>query len=74
MPPIKSFVLERRVFLAISISLDRKIVSPYFYYAKKRLIYVVLATHLGRQPSFYLKYIKVNTYLLYDMRLISINK
>ena len=74
MPLIKSSVSKRRALLTASISLDREIISPYFCYAKKGLIYIIIIDFSSRQPSFYTKYTKLNTYMLYNMRSVSLNK
>ena len=74
MPPIRSLASVRRVLLAISISLDGEIMSPYSYYMKKGLIYIAITAPFGRQPSSYFKCTKANTYSLCDMRLVSTNK
>ena len=42
MPPIRSLASVRRVLLATSISLDGEIMSPYSYYAKKGLVYIII--------------------------------
>ena len=74
MPPIRSTMSKRRAFLAVSISLDGEIMSPCSYYMKKGLVYIIIIDLSGRQPSFYAKYTKLNTRILYDMRLVSLNK
>ena len=48
MPPIRSFMSKRRTLLATSISLNGEIISPYFYYAKKGLIYIIIIDPSGR--------------------------
>ena len=47
MPPIKSFALKRYTFLTIFISLDGQIISPYFCYAKKGLIYIKIIAFIS---------------------------
>ena len=42
MPPIRSSVFKRRALLTTSISLDGEIISPYSYYTKKGLVYIVI--------------------------------
>ena len=74
MPPIRSLAFMRYTLLATSISLNSKIISPYSYYAKKGLVYIIIITLFSYQPSFYSKCTKANTYFLCDMRLVSINK
>ena len=65
---------KRRTLLAISISFNREIISPYSYYAKKGLVYIIIIDFFSCQPSFYTEYTKLNTYILYNMYLISLNK
>ena len=74
MPLIRSFMFKRCTLLAISISLNGEIISPYFYYTEKGLVYIIITNPFSRQPSFYTKCTKLNTYALYNMRLVSFNK
>ena len=73
MPPIRSFISKRCTLLAISISLNKEIMSPYSYYIKKGLVCIIIISLFSYQPSFYLEYTKANTYLLCDMRSIPFN-
>ena len=74
MPFIRSLVSIYYILLAASISLNSEIISPYSYYAKKGLVYIAIIAPSSRQPSSYSKCIKANTYFLYNMRLVFINK
>ena len=74
MPFIRLFILEHRAFLTTSISLDGEIISSCSCYIKKGLVYVTIIDLFNRQPSSYTKCTKLNTYALYNMRLISFNK
>ena len=74
MPPIRFLASVYYILLAVSISLNSKIMSPYSYYAKKGLVYVTITALSGRQPSSYFKYIKANTYSLCNMYLVFTNK
>ena len=74
MPPVRSLASIYCVLLATSISLNSEIMSPYSYYAKKGLVYIIIIASFSRQPFFYSKCIKANTYSLCNMRLVSINK
>ena len=58
--------------ITIFISLDREIISPYSYYMKKGLVYIIITDPFSRQPSFYAKCTKLNTCVLYNMRSISL--
>ena len=74
MPPIRSSASKRRTVLTISISFNGEIISPYSRYAKKGLIYIIIISPANYQPSSYFKYTKANTHLLYNMRLVPLNK
>ena len=74
MPPIRSSVSKRRALFTASISLDGEIISPCSRYIKKGLVCIIITDLFSRQSSFYTKCTKLNTYALYDMRLISLNK
>ena len=74
MPPIRSSASERCALLAVSISLNREIISPYSCYAKKGLVYIAIIDPFSRQPFSYVKCTKLNTCILCDMRLVSLNK
>ena len=42
MPPIRSSASERCTLLTTSISLDGEIMSSYFCYTKKGLVYIII--------------------------------
>ena len=65
---------KRRALLAASISLNGEIMSPYSYYAKKGLVYIIIMDLFSRQPSSCTKCTKLNTYILYNMHSVSLNK
>ena len=74
MPPIRLSAFKCCILLAISISLNKEIMSPYSYYIKKGLIYIIITDPFSRQSSFYTKCTKLNIYILYNVRLVSLNK
>ena len=74
MPPIRSFIFKRCALLIISISLDGEIMSLYSHYTKKGLVYIAIIKPFSCQPSSYIKYTKLNTYILCNMRLMPLNK
>ena len=74
MPFIRLFTLERCTLFIASISFNREIISPYSYYAKKGLVYIIIISPFSCQLSFYSKYTKANTRLLCDVRLVPLNK
>ena len=47
MPFIRSLTSVYYILLTASISLDSEIISPYFYYVKKGLIYIVIIALFG---------------------------
>ena len=74
MPPIRSSISKRYTLLATSISLNKEIISPYSRYIKEGLVYIIITDPFSRQPFFYIKCTKLNTYILYNMRLVPLNK
>ena len=74
MPLIRSLTSIRCVLLAISISLDSEIISPYSRYTKKGLVCIAITAFSNRQPSFYSKCTKANTHSLCDVRSVFTNK
>ena len=73
-PPIRLFASKRRTLLTASISLDREIISSCSYYVKKGLVCITIINPFSRQPSSYAEYTKLNTRMLYNIRLVSLNK
>ena len=74
MPPIRSLASVRCVLLAISISLNSEIISPYSHYTKKGLVCVTITALFSCQPSSYSKCTKANICSLYNMHSVSTNK
>ena len=74
MPFIKLSIFKRYILLAVSISLNRELISPYSRYTKKGLVYIAIINPFSCQPFFYIKCTKLNTYILYNMRSVSLNK
>ena len=74
MPPIRSLVFKCYILLISSITFNGEIMSPYSYYIKKGLVYIVIIDLSNYQLFFYSKYIKLNTCVLYNMRSVSLNK
>ena len=74
MPFIRSLVSKRYTLLAIFISLNREIISPYSYCVKKGLVYIIIISLFSCQSSFYLECTKANTYLLCNVPFIPFNK
>ena len=74
MPLIRSLVLARRTLFAVFISLNKEIISPCSRYIKKGLVYIAIIFLFSCQTFLYLEYTKTNTYLLYNVYLVSFNK
>ena len=74
MPFIRFSVLKHCTLFTASISLNREIISSYFCYVEKGLVYITIVALFSRQPAFYLKCTKTNTYSLYNIYLVSVNK
>ena len=74
MPPIRSLVSKRRLGLVSLILSLGEIMPSCFYYVEKRLVCIIIMSLANRQPSSYSKYIKANTYLSCNMRLVPFNK
>ena len=73
MPSVRSLVFKRTAYyfkLVAVILLLGEIIPTYSYYAEKGLVYIIIIALLGRQPSFYIKYTKLNIYLSYNIRLV----
>ena len=74
MPLIRLSAFKRYTLLAIFISLNGEIISPYSYYTKKGLIYIAIIDPSGRQPFSYTEYTKLNTCTLCNVCSVSLNK
>ena len=48
-----------------------EIMPTYSYYAEKGLVYIIIIALFSRQPSFYIKYTKLNIRLSYNIYLVS---
>ena len=55
--------------VAVILSLS-KIIPTYFYYIEKGLVYIAIMALLGRQPSSYIKYTKLNIRSSCNIRLV----
>ena len=74
MPVIRLIVFKYYALLISSIAYNGEIISPCFYCTKKGLVYIIIAGPSSYQPFFCSKYTKLNTCVLYNVRLISLNK
>jgi hypothetical protein len=74
MPPVKSLIfkyLACRYKLISLIFLFSEIMPSYSYYAKKGLVYIIIAALSNQQPSSCSKCTKSNIYLSYNICSIS---
>ena len=74
MPFIRSLVSKRCARVVAVILLLGEIMPTYSYYMLKELVCVAIIAPLGRQPSSYIKCIKLNMCLSCDIRLVSNTK
>ena len=74
MPFVKSLASKRCAYMVIIILLLSKIMPTYSYCVLKGLVYIAIIALLGRQPSFYTKYTKLNMRSSYDVRSVSNTK
>ena len=74
MPAVRSLVFKYYTLFISSIAYNNKTISPYSCYAKKGLVYIIIADPFSYQPSFCSKYTKLNICTLCDVHLISFNK
>ena len=68
MPLIRSLISEYYAYIVLVIFLFSKIMFIYSRCAKKKLVYIAIIAPSSYQPSFYLKCIKLNIYLSYNVR------
>ena len=74
MPAIRSSTSKCYALLTSSIAFNGEIMSPCSYYLKKGLVYIIITEPSNRQPLSCSKCTKLNTYMLYNIRSISLNK
>ena len=70
MPPIRSLASKHRAYIIAVILLLSKIMPTCSCCVLKGLVYIAIIAPLGRQPSFYTKYTKLNICLSYNIRLV----
>ena len=69
--PVRFSVSERHAYIIAIILLLSKIMPICSCYMLKGLVYIIIITLFSRQPSFYIKYTKLNMRLSCDIRLVS---
>ena len=70
MPPIRSLASKRHTYIVAIILLLGKIMPSYSHCEEKKLVYITIIAPFSRQPSFYIKYTKLNIYLSYNIKLV----
>ena len=68
MPPIRSSTSKRRTRVILTILSLSKVIPTYSRYAKKKLVYITIASPSSRQLSSYIKCIKANIRSSYNIR------
>ena len=71
---MRSLAFKYYTLFISSIAYYSEIINLYSYCAKKGLVYIIIINPFGYQPSFCSKCTKLNTYMLYNMRSVSLNK
>ena len=71
MPLIRSLVSKRRAYIVAVILLLGEIMPSYSCCKEKKLVYITIVAPFSRQPSSYIKCIKLNMYLSCNVRLVS---
>ena len=71
MPPIRSLISKRHARIVAVILLLGEIMPSYSCCKEKKLVYIIIAAPFSHQPSFYIKYIKLNIYLSYNVKSVS---
>ena len=74
MPPIRSSTSKRRTRIVLTILSLSEIISSCSRYAKKKLVYITIASPSSCQPSFYTECIRANIRSSYNVRSISNTK
>ena len=74
MPPIRSLVSERRAYTIAVILLLSEIMPSCSCCEEKKLVYITIIAPSSRQPSFYIKYTKLNMRLSCNVRSVSNTK
>ena len=71
MPFVGFLVSKRYTYIISIILLLSEIIPLYSHCTKKKLVYIIVVAPFSCQPSFYIKYIKINMHLSYNIKLVS---
>ena len=74
MPPIRSLVSKHRAYTVAVILLLGKIIPTYSCCIEKKLVYITIVAPSSHQPSFYIKYTKLNIHLFCNIKSVSNTK
>ena len=74
MPAVRLIASKYHTLFIFFIAFNGEIISPCSYYIKKGLVYIIIANLSSRQSSFYSKCTKSNTWALYNMHSVFLNK
>ena len=70
MPSVRSSASKRYACVVAIILLLGEVMPTYSYCILKGLVYIIIIGPLGHQPSFYIKYIKLNMRSPYNIKLV----
>ena len=68
---IRSLVSKRCTYIVATILLLGKIMPIYSHYTEKKLVYITIITPFSHQPFSYIKCIKLNIRLFYNIKSVS---
>ena len=68
---IRSLVSKRRAHIVAVIRLFSEIMPSCSCYEEKKLVYIIIIAPFSRQPSFYIKYTKLNIHLSCNIKSVS---
>ena len=71
MPPIRSLAFKYHIYIVAVILLLSEIIPSCSYYKEKKLVYIIITAPFSCQPSFYIKYTKLNIYLSCNVKSVS---
>ena len=74
MPPIRSLASKCHAYTVAVILSFSEIMPSCSHCKEKKLVYIIIIAPSGRQPSFYIKYTKLNMHLSCNIKLVSNTK
>ena len=70
-PPIRFLAFKHYTYIVATILLLGEIMPLYSYYAKKKLVYIIIAVFSNHQPSFCVECTKSNIHSSCNVRSVS---